>query len=148
MTRKTRDQVAVEYTWNLNDLFESQEAWEQELTEIIQHLPVVTAFKGQLQKSGETLLACLEASEAINVRANIAASYARLRSSEDGTNPQNQANSARVGDVLSQLNAALSFIPSEILALPIWNAISLLLPKNMRIYQRQSNICPRGGKVH
>ena len=32
--------------------------------------------------------------------------------------PQNQANSARVGDMVSHLNASLSFIPSEILDLP------------------------------
>lgn len=139
-TRQTRDQVAVEYTWNLNDLFESQEAWEQELTEIVQHLPVVTAFKGQLHTSGETLLACLEANEAINVRTNIAATYARLRSSEDGTNPQNQANSARVGDVMSQLNAALSFIPSEILALPEGKIESFLAEEpGLEVFRKSLN---------
>ncbi|HBZ79429.1 MULTISPECIES: oligoendopeptidase F [Brevibacillus] len=117
-TRLMRDQVAVEHTWNLDDLFASQEAWEQELDEIVNQLPIVTAFQGQLHTGAETLLACLEAKEAMEVRANLVATYARLRSSEDGTNPLNQANSARVGDVVSTLNAALSFVPSEILALP------------------------------
>ena len=50
-TRKSRDQVDVALTWNLNDLFESQEAWEAELTDIVSHLPVVTAFQGQLHTS-------------------------------------------------------------------------------------------------
>ncbi|MGG1659842.1 oligoendopeptidase F [Brevibacillus sp. NRS-1366] len=116
--RQTREQVDASLTWNLNDLFESQETWEKELADILNHLPDVTVFQGQLHTSAKNLLACLEAREAITVRAQLLASYASLRSSEDGTNPQNQANSARVGDVVSKLNAALSFIPSEILALP------------------------------
>ena len=116
--RQTRDQVDVSLTWNLDDLFESQEAWETELSDIVSQLPVVTAFQGQLHTSAETLLACLEAREALTIRAQLVASYASLRSSEDGTNPKNQANSARVGDMVSHLNASLSFIPSEILALP------------------------------
>lgn len=116
--RQTREHVAVEQTWNLDDLFPSQEAWENELQEILNHLPLLTEFKGTLHTGAENLLACLEAKEAIVVKANLVATYASLRTSEDGTNPQNQANSARVGDAISALNAALSFIPSEILDLP------------------------------
>lgn len=116
--RQTRDQVAVEQTWNLNDLFPSQEAWENELGELVDQLPLLTAFRGTLHTGAENLLACLEARDALVVRAQLVATYASLRTSEDGTNPQNQANSARVGDAISALNAALSFIPSEILALP------------------------------
>ncbi|MCK9912043.1 hypothetical protein MXD81_23005, partial [Microbacteriaceae bacterium K1510] len=94
------------------------EAWENELREIEAQLPAITRFKDQLHTGGETLLACLEAEETINVRLQLVATYARLRLSEDGTNPTYQANSALVGDAADQLNAALSFIRSEILALP------------------------------
>lgn len=46
------------------------------------------------------------------------ATYANLRSSEDGTNAENQANSAKVSATLAKVGAALSFVNSEILALP------------------------------
>lgn len=116
--RLTREQVAVEQTWDLNDLFDSQDAWERELGDIMEQLPAITAYKGTLHTGAAALLACLEAEEALSIRVQLAAAYARLRQSEDGTNPLNQANSARMGDVVSQINAALSFIRSEILDLP------------------------------
>lgn len=116
--RVARSQVSVEQTWDLSDLYENMQAWESELHEIAEQLPAVTKFKGQLHTGAAQLLACLEAEEIISVRLQRLSTYARLRSSEDGTNPINQANSARVGDVVSQANAALSFINSEILALP------------------------------
>lgn len=43
--------------------------------------------------------------------------YASLKQSEDGTNPENQANSSRVGGVYSLFNKETSFIQSEILQL-------------------------------
>ena len=43
--------------------------------------------------------------------------YARLRQSEDGTNPANLANSAKTGDVLSRIQSSLTFIESESLDL-------------------------------
>ncbi|RNB89894.1 oligoendopeptidase F [Brevibacillus fluminis] len=116
--RVTREQVPVEQTWDLTELFANVEAWENELQAIVLDLPAITQFKGQLHNGAEELLATLEAEETIAIRLQRLSSYARLRTSEDGTNPVNQANSARVGDVVSQVNAALSFISSEILALP------------------------------
>ena len=47
------------------------------------------------------------------------ATYASLRSSEDGTSPLNQGNSARMASMLANISAALSFLDTEILALPI-----------------------------
>lgn len=116
--RLSRSQVPVEQTWDLADLYVNTEEWENELQEIQEQLPVITQFKGLLHTGAEQLLACLEAEETIQVRIQRLSTYARLRSSEDGTNPANQANSARVGNVISQVNAALSFVSSEILALP------------------------------
>lgn len=118
MKRLTRDQVAVEQTWNLDDLFESQEKWEEELGAIEKLLPAIVAYKGLLHTSAEELLACLEAEEALGERLIRVHTYASLRLSEEGTNPNNQSRAARVGDLVSKINAALSFIRAEILDLP------------------------------
>jgi oligoendopeptidase F len=116
--RLTRDEVPVEMTWKLEDLFVSPEAWGTELDAVKSDLPSVTQYKGRLAEGADVLLACLNAQEALNMRAMRVGVYASLRLSEDGTNPVNQANSGLVGDLMSQVNAALSFISSEILALP------------------------------
>lgn len=116
--RKTRDQVAVELTWNLDDLFPTVEAWEAELQSIVEEIPSFQRFKGELGEGADKLLACLEAQDTLYIRIMRAANFARLQLSADGMNPMHQANSARMGDVVSQVSAALSFIRSEILALP------------------------------
>lgn len=116
--RLTRAEVPVEHTWRLEDLFATPEAWETELASVAADLPAVTQYKGRLAEGAGVMLACLNAQEALSERLMKVGTYARLRSSEDGTNPVNQANSARVGDIASEVSAALSFIQSEIFALP------------------------------
>ncbi|MCZ8515229.1 oligoendopeptidase F [Paenibacillus filicis] len=116
--RKPRDQVMLEQQWNLDDLYSNAEAWETELQRIQEMVASVTQYEGKLDEGADKLLACLEAEEAIQIRIQLAATYARLRLSEDGTNPIHQANSVRAGDLQAKVSAALSFIQSELLALP------------------------------
>lgn len=115
--RLTREQVPTEQTWNLDDLFASQEEWESKLRELQELLPDVTRYKGELNNA-DKLLACLEAEDALAVQLIQLHTYASLRLSEDGTNPANQSRSAQVGDIASQIQSSLSFIRSEILDLP------------------------------
>lgn len=116
--RLSRAEVPVEMTWNLADIFNSEDAWEAELAAIQEDIPTVEKFKGRLEEGAGVLLACLNAEEALDERITLVSTYASLRSSEDGTNPVNQANSSRVGAMMSNVRAALSFISSELLALP------------------------------
>lgn len=118
MSRATREQVPVERTWNLQDLFASEEEWEKKLAEVEEMLEGVTAYKGALQRGAKELLGCLEAEEALTVRLLQVYAYASLHLSADGTNSLNQERVARVGDLASRINASLSFIRSEILDLP------------------------------
>ncbi|QOR64990.1 oligoendopeptidase F [Cytobacillus suaedae] len=116
--RLTRSDVPTELTWNLEDLFKTTEDWEVELEAIQKELPSVTQYKGKLSEGPQTLLACLTAQEKLFERIVLVATYANLRISEDGSNPENQGNAGKVGSVLASINASLSFIESELLALP------------------------------
>lgn len=116
--RLTRSEVPEELTWNLKDLFVSDEAWEAELTRIDADIAAVAQFKGTLGQGAKTLLACLEAQEQVSMKLIKAFTYASLRQSADGTDPINQANSAKISALRTKVSAALSFIDSEILALP------------------------------
>ena len=110
-----RHEVPVEQTWNLNDLFSSEKEWEKALSSVNGELESVTKYKGHLQDNAKTLLDCLLAKDALTERVMRVMTYASLRQSEDGTNPDNQANSSRVSSMISQVSADLSFIESEIL---------------------------------
>jgi len=114
----TRQEVPTELTWNLENLFKSNEAWEKELVAIQKALPTITQYQGKLHESPKTLLECLLAQEQLQKRVVLVATYANLRFSEDASNTTNQENAAKVATALSSIGAALSFIESEILALP------------------------------
>ncbi|GIO68315.1 oligoendopeptidase F [Paenibacillus sp. FSL M7-1455] len=114
----TRSEVAVESTWNLDDIFATPEAWEQELKAIEQDIASVTRFEGKLGEGADTLLACLVAQEELLGRTNRTAAYAHLLQSGDSINPDNQIKAAKARDVSSLVSTALSFIKSEIIALP------------------------------
>ncbi|MEO2259530.1 oligoendopeptidase F [Paenibacillus amylolyticus] len=115
---RTRAEVNPETTWDLKDLFVTDVEWEQELRSLPQAAAQIETFKGRLGEGAEQLLACLDAREALQERIGKTASYARLKQSEDSTNPVNIENSAKAGDILSNLSSSLSFVNSEIVDLP------------------------------
>lgn len=116
--RLTRDNVPVEQTWDLKDLFQTNESWEQELATLEEEVEQVTQYQGRLHEGAQTLLACLNAHEKLQMRTIRVTTYAHLRSSEDGTNSLYQSNLSNVSAVVAKINAAVSFIHSEILELP------------------------------
>ncbi|WP_277673777.1 oligoendopeptidase F [Piscibacillus halophilus] len=117
-SRLERHEVPVEQTWKVEDLFETTEDWEQALKDIEDSVPTVTQYKGKLHEGSDVLYNCLEAQSQLQEKIIPVATYANLRSSEDGTNPDNQANSGKVASTLAQVGASLSFFDSEVLALP------------------------------
>ncbi|MFV8830494.1 oligoendopeptidase F [Alkalihalobacterium sp. APHAB7] len=114
----TRSEVPEHLKWDLKDLFETKDAWELELQAVQIDVKAVTQYKGTLANSSKQLLGCLTALEDIQKRITYVATYANLCLSEDGSNSESQANSSRVASMLSNIEAELSFVETEILALP------------------------------
>jgi oligoendopeptidase F len=110
-----REEVPLDQTWNLSDLYDSTEAWERELVAVQTDLSNVTRYRGRVVADATTLLACLKDKDALTERVARVMTYASLKQSEDGTNPENQANSTRVGGMLAKFSASTSFLQSEIL---------------------------------
>ncbi|HLS09274.1 oligoendopeptidase F [Lentibacillus sp.] len=115
--RLTRSEVSREQTWDLTDLFASHEEWEEELSAIQANVSDVTQYKGRLTSSAENLLNGLKAKENFEQRLIRVVTYANLKSSADGSDPQNQADSAKVSSVLAAIGAKLSFVDNELLQL-------------------------------
>ncbi len=117
-TRLTRAEVPLESTWNLNDLFVSESAWDAEYQAVDDARPALAQHQGQLGGGAAQLLACLQAWESLLSRLVRVTSFAHLRNAQDGTNPQHQAAMARVSALHARFGASTSFIESEILAFP------------------------------
>jgi oligoendopeptidase F len=113
--RLSRSEVPVDMTWNLDDLFLSDQEWEAELKEIEEDVKKFGGFKGSLHTEPKALLECLTAQEELTRKLVKVRTYASLKQSADGTDPLNQANSAKVAAIGTQAMSALSFISSEIL---------------------------------
>lgn len=116
--RLNRNEVPEELTWNLEDLFESQQDWESELTSIERDAAQIRKFKGKLGDGADSLLDCLQAEENLSKKLVRTGTYISLLQSADGTNPEHQGNYSRFASILSKANADLSFIESELLSLP------------------------------
>lgn len=116
--RLARAEVPAEQTWNLEDLYKTEQEWFSELKEVEEALPSISAYKGRLAEGAGVLLACLEAHERIWIKIVQSGAYATFLRTTDGTEASNQEKAARHSSLSAKVNAALSFIDSEILSLP------------------------------
>ena len=58
-TIRSREEIPQEDTWALEDLYVSDEAWENALNALLARLPEVSKLEGTLSESAQTLLAFL-----------------------------------------------------------------------------------------
>lgn len=116
--RLTRSEVPEEQKWDLTDLFPTFEDWENELIAVQEDITEITQYKGKLGNDAKTLLNCLTTLENYRERLVRVFTYASLKSSADGSDPDNQRDSARVSSAGASIGAKLSFVQSELLALP------------------------------
>ena len=65
---RKRSEVAAEFTWDLTDIFPSDEAWRAEYEALKPYAEAVAAYQGRLGESAETLLAYFRLDDELNVR--------------------------------------------------------------------------------
>lgn len=116
--RLVRSEVPIEQTWDLSELFSTHDEWEKELEAVKEDVTEVTAYKGKLDSDAETLLNCLETLFAYQKRLIRVATYASLRSSADGSDPENQRDASKISAAMADIGAKLSFVESELLTIP------------------------------
>lgn len=115
--RWVRADVPTEQTWDLTDLFATDEDWEKELSVLQANVSDVTQYKGRMTKKASILLNCFEALEKFQQRLIRVAAYANLKAAADGSDPKNQANSAKVSSMLATIGSKIAFVESELLEL-------------------------------
>ncbi|MBM4418742.1 MAG: oligoendopeptidase F [Chloroflexi bacterium] len=116
--RPRRADVPIELTWDLFPIYATDELWDADRQRIDGLIDAVAAFRGRLGASASVLLECLRAREALVEVATRVDAYARLAFAADGLDPRTQAMAGQSQAIVPRANAALSFIPVELLALP------------------------------
>ena len=112
-----RSEIPAEDKWAIEDLFVSDEAWEQELTTLEQASAAMAAYEGRLAESAKTLYEYLQQVEQVDVKADRLGNYCYRRSDEDTRDSATQAMSGKYMAAVVALSAASSFATPEIMAI-------------------------------
>src|SRR5271166_350238 len=127
-TRKipTRSEIPEADTWDLTHLFKNEEEYRAAFSELSDRYSRITKFKGHLGESADSLLACLECENQLNLVAERLQHYAGLRNSEDSSDNRNLSRKAELTNLLTKVNEACSYITPELQAVPDDNFHALL----------------------
>ena len=113
-----RSQVPEEFTWNLKDMFPSDEAWFQE-NEALKALPAeIAAFQGHLGDDAETLLTFFRKQDEVEVRLSMLYGYANCKSDQDTGNGIYQDMRGKAMSTIVAVSSAAAFASPEIMAIP------------------------------
>ncbi|MDK2957959.1 MAG: oligoendopeptidase [Synergistaceae bacterium] len=111
-----RSEIPREYTWDLEAVFPTAEAWEESFRLLGEEMERLGGYNGRLFESPETLLEFLKLEEAASERMGKLYAYAVMKSHEDTADAARQARADRAGSLLASYGAVLSFYRPEILA--------------------------------
>jgi len=113
-----RSEVPVEHTWDLGSLYASDAAWEAAFAEWEATTAQYTQYRGTLDRSAETLAACLAFDSNFDRVGDHLGTYAFLKETEDVANSTYQGMKARYMGIAARAAEAASYIRPEILAIP------------------------------
>ncbi|MDD6677773.1 MAG: oligoendopeptidase F [Firmicutes bacterium] len=114
---RQRSEIPARYQWAIEDLYPTDEAWEQELSAVSAEGTALKAYEGTLGNSGESLFRFLEQSEKLGVRTRRLGNYCMRKADEDTRVAKYQAMSGRFMTAMVAMNAATSFETPEIMAI-------------------------------
>ncbi len=113
-----RSEVPAEDTWDLSDIFPTEEAWQAEF-EALKELPArAAAFRGTLGTSAASLLAWFRLQDDVSVRLTKLHGYANCHSDEDTADSHYVDMKSKAMSVIVAISAAAAFATPEIMAIP------------------------------
>ena len=113
-----RQEIAENLKWKTSDVFESDEAWEQEFKKVEKEYFSYdySKFKGKLSNK-EDLLACLKLSDELSERLEKLYLYAHLKNDQDLRESKYSSYLGKVMSAFSNVFAQLSFMEPELTSL-------------------------------
>lgn len=121
-----REQVALEHTWKLEDLFSSDEIWTAKLQEVKELFPKLESYKEKLNEGANILFECLQLGDNIAYLVSRLYVYANMKLHQDGANSHYQSFADMAQTMVTTFSSSASFIDSEILTIPEENLRSYL----------------------
>ena len=116
-TYENRNDIPLEHRWATEDLYPSDQAWEEELQNMIEKGREMAAYAGTLGRDAKTLLAYMNLLEDVQVRSAQLANYAQRKGDEDTRVATYQAMVSKFSSAFVALSTATSFETPEIMAI-------------------------------
>lgn len=114
-----RSEVKIEETWNLQDLFKTEEDFNAAAANLEKEVDAyVKKFKGNI-KDPASVIEALTGYSAVYEKIVPLGTYASLAVSTDQTNDDAQMRASKFGSTAAKLYSKLSFVDSELSDLPV-----------------------------
>jgi oligoendopeptidase F len=113
-----RSEVEEQYTWNLKDIFESDEKWNEAYEELKKQPEKIMTYKGILGKSAANLLSFFQYQDEQDLAMGKVMGYASCMSDVDTGNSFYQGMRSKAVGVMVALSSAAAFSAPEIMAIP------------------------------
>ena len=111
---RERAEVPADHTWRLEDLYVSDEAWNESKQKPAAQFSQITKYKGQLGISASELLACLSLNSEISKELSRLHSYAGMKSDQDTRSSKYLAMKQEMEQLVTDYSSKASFIEPEI----------------------------------
>ncbi|GGJ69909.1 oligoendopeptidase F [Anoxybacillus voinovskiensis] len=135
-TLPKRSEIPVEETWRLEDIFPTDEAWEQEFQQVKNMIPKLCDYQGRLGESADVLYEALQYQDELSMRIEKLYTYAHMRYDQDTTNSFYQGLNDRITGLYSEASSVMAFIVPEILAMDETKIQSFLAEKEeLKLYE-------------
>jgi oligoendopeptidase F len=132
-TLKDRADVKIEDKWKVEDLFERDELWEEELSSLEGDLKELESYRGGLTL--DNIYSCLQLRDRLYQRFERVYVYAGLKANEDSGNTRYQGYNDRAERLGVRVGAAAAFIDPSILELDRESLVAMLEDEPMSLYK-------------
>lgn len=113
-----REEVDVRDCWRMEDLYSSDQAWEEDVRILQEELKGFAGYQGRMGASAGILLDALRAQDELSLRMERLYVYASQRSHQDMGNAFYQDMADRAQILMVQVGDGTSFVEPELLEIP------------------------------
>lgn len=130
-----REESPKQYQWKMEDLYATNELWEEDFAKLQKGIEEMRAFEGTLAQSAENLLKMQEKSDELNQLLENVYVYANQKLHEDTANAYYQGLAGRAQMLMMNLSEVTSYIEPEILSIPEEILEQMLQTEGLKKYE-------------
>lgn len=113
---KQREEIESQYKWHLEDIFETNELWQQAVSEAEQKIAEIQKYSGKFIKNAKSTAECVEKLYQLNGLITKIYVYAYMRRDENSADSFYQDLAGKADLIVTKFYAAISFFEPELLS--------------------------------